>query len=733
MITARFAVLLLLLSAPNLLAQTVTVAGRATDAQGAVVAGASVMLTNTTTRSAQAGQTGSDGTFQFSGLVTGRYVLEITATGFSRFTQELTLAAGAMNVDATLQIAPLAEDVTVQGEAAAPRPTTRMDLPIRDVPITVNAVQSQVIREQGVNDLVSALRNVSGVTPYTNYGVYQYYMFRGFGFGNSVQLVDGMKNEGNRINSQLANVETVEVLKGPASALYGNEAIGGTINLIRKKPSAQPAYDFSTTVGRWATVRGTGGATGRLGHDAVLYRIDVGGDKSDGWRHNDATKLNVTPAVYWRLSDRDQLNFHYNFNRDRFATEAGIPLVGTANGAPTPTASFPDVPRDRRYNTPQDFALSFDHNLQIGYTRTLNDNFGVRNTLSYRHVDDEYFSAETLKVLEPSTVQRTFLYFKHHRRPVTNVAELTGQFRLGVENRLVVGWEGQRYYNFSNRSAAASTDTTPIDLFNPVETHVNRTFPTSRIDYFTNNTNAFYFQDHLTLASNLKVLVGGRLDVFRRYSHNDPVENGVQSLGPEIKRESNPFTSRVGVVYQPHRFFDLYGSFANSYKPVLNVPADGANLEPETGVQYEVGQRFHLLDDRIQVNAATFQIVKRNVTFSRPGGLFEQAGKQRGRGFEADIQAAPTRQWRLNAGYGYTDAEYLDYFVSATRDLSGKMVKYLHAARVQRVVGLRLGQRLRGERWRAISQPCVRGRHQPHPAPGLCGGRSRGQIQPGSG
>ncbi len=105
------------------------------------------------------------------------------------------------------------------------------------------------------------------------------------------------------------------------------------------------------------------------------------------------------------------------------------------------------------------------------------------------------------------------------------------------------------------------------------------------------------------------------------------------------------------------------------------MPADGANLEPETGVQYEVGQRFHLLDDRIQVNAATFQIVKRNVTFSRPGGLFEQAGKQRGRGFEADIQAAPTRQWRLNAGYGYTDAEYLDYFVSATRDLSGKMVK----------------------------------------------------------
>lgn len=672
----RLTVALFLLSATHLSAQTATVAGRTTDAQGAVVAGAAVTLTNTTTRVTQSTLTASDGTFQFAGLTAGSYVLEIMALGFSRFGQEFALSGGTRNVVARLEIAPLTEDVTVRGEAVAPRSTTKMDLPIRDVPITVNAVPSQIIREQGVNDLVSALRNVSGVTPYTNYGVYEYYMFRGFGFGNSVQLVDGMKNEGNRINSQLANIETVEVLKGPASALYGNEAIGGTINLIRKKPSAQRAYDFSTTVGRWGTVRATAGATGRMGSDAVLYRIDVGGDKSDGWRHNDSAKLNVTPAVYWRISDRDQLNVHYNFNRDRFATDAGIPLVGTANGVPTAASFFADVPRDRRYNTPQDFALSFDHNLQIAYTRTLTTTFGLRNTLSYRHVDDQYFSAELLWVTPPSSVRREFLYFKHHRRPVTNVAELTGQFQLGVKHRVVFGWEGQRYYNFSHRSATASSVTTPIDLFNPVETHVNRTFPITRIDYFTNNTNAFYFQDHLTLASNLKVLVGGRWDVFRRFSHNDPVANGVQSRGPEIRRASNPFTARVGVVYQPHRSVDLYGSFANSYKPVLNVPADGSNLEPETGVQYEVGQRFHLFNDRVQVNAALYQIIKRNVTFSRPGGLFEQAGKQRGRGIEADLQAALTSRWRVNAGYGYTDATYLDYVISATRNLSGKMVRY---------------------------------------------------------
>ncbi len=177
MITARFAVLLLLLSAPNLLAQTVTVAGRATDAQGAVVAGASVTLTSTTTRSAQAGQTGGDGTFQFRRV--GDRSLRARDYGH----RVLTIHTGAHAGRGCDECRRHAADRPAGGRRDRPggsggsAPTTRMDLPIRDVPITVNAVQSQVIREQGVNDLVSALRNVSGVTPYTNYGVYEWTTF----------------------------------------------------------------------------------------------------------------------------------------------------------------------------------------------------------------------------------------------------------------------------------------------------------------------------------------------------------------------------------------------------------------------------------------------------------------------------------------------------------------------------------------------------------------------------
>ena len=99
------------------------------------------------------------------------------------------------------------------------------------------------------------MENVVGVNPFTQYGIYEGYTFRGFLDlfpPTAAQLLDGVRNETtNRINTQLSNIERIEVLKGPASALYGGGALGATVNLIRKKPSGQPAFDFSAAAGSW--------------------------------------------------------------------------------------------------------------------------------------------------------------------------------------------------------------------------------------------------------------------------------------------------------------------------------------------------------------------------------------------------------------------------------------------------------------------------------------------------
>ncbi len=316
--------------------------------------------------------------------------------------------------------------------------------------------------------------------------------------------------------------------------------------------------------------------------------------------------------------------------------------------------------------------LSYDNNIRASYGHTFGNGMGIRNISGYRVYNDEYWVTETLRAIYPSTVTRQFLYFKHHRRPLTNQVEFSGPVKLLVNHDFLMGWDHQFYRTRTTRVDSASVLTTPIDMYNPVETHVTRTeFPPTRQDYTANFTNGLYVQDHMTLSSKLKAVVGFRLDKVRRYTHNNPVASGVETEVPEVRRDSHKPTERVGLVYQPIDNVDVYGQFATAFQPNFNLQPDGTPLEPTYGVSYEVGQRLRLMKDKVFVSTAVFDITKRNVAFSRPGGFFEQVGKVRSRGFEADVNARVSPSFNFVLGYGYTDATYLDYRSTATTDFTG--------------------------------------------------------------
>ena len=680
---------LLVAFATSVTAQTASLVARVVDPGRAVVVGAPVILTHAQSNAQQTALTGSDGIARFTGLAPGEYRLEIAATNFRVHTQTLTLTAGDRPVEAVLELAPFREDVTVEGVATVPT-IGRVNVPLRDQPLTVNTLTSEFLTTYAVNDLVTALKYIPNATAYSQYGVYQYFTFRGF--SDNVQLVDGIRNEGNRVNTQLANVERLEVLKGPASVLYGGDAIGATVNIVLKKPSPDPVYDFSGTVGRWDTYRSSFGAAGRVGRmDDVFYRFDIAGDAADNFRHDQSKRLNVTPSVTWRTSAAGRLDFRYSYDRNRASGDSGIPLVPLTGGfVPDPTRTaigdplsravqgdgsdfIPDVPNDTRFNTPQDFALGTDQNFFASYAHVFGRGLAFRNTFGYRYFDDEYWTTELLDVTPPSRVNRGFLYFMHHRRPWTNQAELSGQTKLGVTNDFLIGYDYQDYSNYTHRRAAANYNTTPIDLYDPVETHVNvdlYSFPITRNDHFTNETNAVFVQDTVTVVPQVKAVFGGRFDRIRRQSHNNPVTNGVETDGPLTLGKSDKFTYRLGLVYQPTSRIDLYVQNATSFRPNFSVQPDGSLLEPEEGEQLEVGQRFRFMQERLQWSAAFFHIEKRNVARSLPGGFFEQIGKLRSRGFETEVAGTLTSRLSVSAGYGYTDATFLDYY-SGTVNLSG--------------------------------------------------------------
>jgi iron complex outermembrane receptor protein len=647
--------------------------GRVSDASGLPVPGAEIKLGSAQPAVSPTTVSGANGSFVFNSLKPGAYKLIVARTGFEPATREIAIAADGREafIEIRLDVATVNESITIVADAGA-LTATKLDVPLRETPITLNTITNETLYSQGQNDLVGALRNVSSSNSYVSFGVYEAYRLRGF--GDAVQLLDGVRNEGNRMNTQLNSIESVEVLKGPASVLYGGGAIGGAINLVRKKPEFDPAYDFSIGGGSFGARRFSFGATGPL-NQRLSYRVDLGFEDAGGWRDNSARRFNATPSVLWLATPRDQINFHLTINRDRFATDAGIPVID---------GKVPDIPMSRRFNTPQDFALSKDYNGRIFYTHMFSDNVQLRNTISYRYFDDQYLSAESLSVntrVNPNLVNRQFLYFKHHRRPVFNQAEASWRFSTGFQHQFIAGWEYQRFYNFTHRSAPASIATTPLDLFNPVETHLNRAFPVSQIDYFANTFNAFYGQDQLNLTRRLKALLGFRMDIYRRWTQNNPIVNGVEQPAARITRETEAPTYRAGLVYETTSWWTLYGSVATSFTPVNVVPINNINLTPEEGRQFEIGQRLDFFQRRLNLTMAGYEIERRNVavlvrSFTNALGVrgseYDQAARQRSRGFEFDLTGQPFAKLprlQINTNYGYTDALFLDYFSPSTNFL----------------------------------------------------------------
>ena len=181
----------------------------------------------------------------------------------------------ATSRDVALSVGRVSTTLTVTASAGKAT-ATRLPVANDDVPAQVSSIPQELLRQQGANTVADALKNASGVQAVRWYGAYEQYTIRGFfdddRDGFNVVLLDGMRMGGNRYGTQTNNIESVEVLKGPSSLLYGRGAAGGAINIVRKKPQAARAYDFSYRGGRFNTHQASGGATGPIGNiSRALY------------------------------------------------------------------------------------------------------------------------------------------------------------------------------------------------------------------------------------------------------------------------------------------------------------------------------------------------------------------------------------------------------------------------------------------------------------------------------
>lgn len=543
---------------------------------------------------------------------------------------------------------------------------TRTDTPLRDVPQSVQVVPQQVLRDQQVNRLDEAVRNVSGVTIGDNFGnTRDNFVIRGFAtdFGGNI-LRDGFRSTGfNSGFNETANLERVEVLKGPASVLFGNLAPGGIINLITKKPLEEPFYSATLEVGNYGFYQPSIDVSGPLNPDrTVLYRLNGVYQNSDTFRDfdQDIERIFIAPVLSWQLGNQTNLTLEFDYLNDERPFDRGLIAIGD---------EVVDIPFDRILGEPDD--ISEIEQIGAGYTleHRFNENWSIRNAFRFLSSDTFDYRADSVELDEETGIlTRNFRSNDDISRSYATQTELIGNFATGsVQHTLLFGVDLYWLNNEGTQRRLPEGLTPELNIFDPVYNLIPRPALSEltllfRDDSQRTNTVGIFLQDQIDLADNWHLLVGGRLDIL-----NQEGEDNTEDTTSE--QNVDAFSPRVGIVYQPIEPISLYASYSRSFQPNIFTRADGSFLEPERGTQYEVGVKGEFLDGRLAATLAAYQITKTNVATPNPENPeidFIPIGEQRSRGIELDVTGEILPGWNIIASYAYTDAE-----VTESNELAG--------------------------------------------------------------
>jgi iron complex outermembrane recepter protein len=530
---------------------------------------------------------------------------------------------------------------------------TKTDTPLRDIPQTIQVVPRQVLEDQNVSRLEEAVRNTPGVNQASaSYFINgTFLVIRGFtardDSGNILR--NGVSDPISTRQIDFANIEQVEVLKGPSSVLFGRANPGGTVNIITKQPLKDSAYAINATIGSYDFYRGAVDLTGSLNDSKTIsYRLNAAyQDIGSFIDFVDSNRLFIAPVISFDIGDRTKLTFEGEFSSSNNKAALGVPAAGSI--LPNPNGR---LPLSRNIGEP--FAGPFDvQTYRIGYKleHQFNDNLALRSEFRF---SSYYATLDQIVGLslnaDNRTLNRQYTERTFFQQGYNFTTDLIGKFSTGpIKHQVVFGVDLNRFDTPTFLGIGRSIQ--PIDIFNPVYGSPlgSSTFTRFNIAFKTDAL-GIYVQDQITLLDNLKLLVGGRFDTFKR-TDKDFVSNTETSIS------KSAFSPRVGIVYQPIQPVSLYASYSRSFTPVTGLAFDGSSFEPERGTQYEIGVKADI-SNKLSATLAFFDLTRSNALTDDPVnlGFSIQTGEQRSRGLELSIGGEILPGWNIFAGYAYANA-----------------------------------------------------------------------------
>jgi iron complex outermembrane receptor protein len=536
---------------------------------------------------------------------------------------------------------------------------TKTDTPLIETPQSISVVTRDRMDAIGATTLVDALGYTPGVIAGT-YGQdsrYDWVTLRGFDAYSPGYYLDGLhaRNNGNYATWRLDSygAERIEVLRGPASVLYGQNGPGGLVNVVSKRPTAEPMREFEFQFGSYSRRQIAADVSGPLDAEGkLLYRI-TGLVRDSGTQvdYVGDDRVFIAPALTWHPSADTTLALLSHFQRDRSATTLGfLPPEGTLTANPNgriPVSFFVGEPDFDRFDKDQ-WALGYALEHRFGPTWTVRQNarYG-RIDLDYQQLFASGFVA--LNAADPADPANFRLLNRSSFGSREKVSALTldnqaqANLRLGDwQHTLLLGLDFQRN-RFDQVTFFGSTS--PLDAFAPVYGQpVVVPAPYADADITLAQT-GLYVQDQAKLGERWVLSAGGRYD--RATTSTDD-----RLTSSTTKQTDSRFTGRAGVVYLAPSGLAPYLSYSESFSPITTIDPDtGRPFAPETGRQYEAGVRWQPSGSRDSYSAAIFDLRRRNYVTFDASFTPKQTGEVLVRGLELEAALEPMPGMNFTAAW----------------------------------------------------------------------------------
>lgn len=530
---------------------------------------------------------------------------------------------------------------------------SKTDTPLNETPQSISVITRDFIEDQGAANLQDTLRYSAGVFSNTfgfdNRG--DWAQIRGTSF---TQYQDGLRmlfGSYNNIRPDTYTLERVEVVRGPASVLYGQGGFGGLVNMVSKRPQPDAAKQIDLSLGSYGRKQLAVDLTGPLNADGtLLYRlIALGRDSGSQVDFVPDDRSLLAPSLTWRPNSGTSVTLYANAQKDLSGSSVGFfPWRGTLLPAPRgqiPTNTFISEPGFDEYKAEQT-VFGYEASHQINDTFTVRQNLRKSDSkVSYKSLYARFAGAPTLNA-DGVTINRTISNQQNEAEALTADTQLQAKWRSGaLENTLLAGWDWQ---DVTTGGARASANAPAINVYNPVYgnyTPINAVTIVPTVQ----TQSGLYLQHQAKWNERWIGVVGLRRDQAKS-------DTGGAAAS---KLDSSATTGRLGVAYASPDGWTPYASYSEAFVPVAGVNFFGQAYKPQTSEQKEVGLKYQPPGSNSSYTLAIYDIRETNRRTPDPANPLNQlqVGEVRSKGFELEGVVAVTKAFDLVAAYSQTDSK----------------------------------------------------------------------------